>query len=205
MLAAVTLQGNAVTLVPMEPAHIPELYVAADYEPIWTYLPYPMRSLDDMQAVVTEALEQKEEGGELPFVVKDAETGHIIGSTRYLNISERHRHLEIGWTWYTPSVWRSPVNTECKYLLLRHAFEELGCVRVQFRADERNERSNNAIRRIGATLEGVLRKERVLYSGYIRNTCVYSIIAEEWPELKARFEQQLLPGVRTSSEQAVQT
>lgn len=126
-----------------------------------------------------------------PFAVYDKQLQRYVGSTRYLNITLEHRNVEIGWTWYTPEVWRTRVNSECKYLLLKYGFEELNLLRVQFKTDSRNERSHYAILRIGATQEGVLRRERILHDGYIRNTNVYSIIDSEWPAVKGNFERIL--------------
>lgn len=192
MIQELELIGNRVKLVPLRSSHVEDLFHAGREEIIWTYLPLKVSSLEDMKKLVEEALEQKVRGQQFPFVVIDLSTNEIVGSTRYLNILLSHRNLEIGWTWYSPQVWRTHVNTECKYLLLKHCFEELNLVRVQLKADVRNERSNKAILRIGAKHEGVLRKDRILHDGYIRDSNLYSIIAEEWPEVKARFEQQLL-------------
>ncbi|MDE3091124.1 MAG: GNAT family N-acetyltransferase, partial [Chloroflexota bacterium] len=114
-----------------------------------------------------------------------------VGVTSYLNISHTDRGLEIGGTWLTPEVWRTAINTECKYLLLRHAFETLGCIRVQLKTDERNVRSQRAIERLGAVKEGVLRKYQVTHGGYARNTVMYCIIDTEWAVVKARLEEFL--------------
>lgn len=192
MIQELELIGNRVKLVPLRSSHVEDLFHAGREEIIWTYLPLKVSSLEDMKKLVEEALEQKARGQQFPFVVIDLSTNEIVGSTRYLNIMLSNRNMEIGWTWYSPQVWRTHVNTECKYLLLKHCFEELNLVRVQLKADVRNERSNKAILRIGAKHEGVLRKDRILHDGYIRDSNLYSIIAEEWPEVKARFEQQLL-------------
>ncbi len=108
-----------------------------------------------------------------------------------INISVPNRSLEIGWTWYHPSVWRTRINTECKYLLLKYCFEQLQTVRVQFCADKRNTRSNQAIQRLGAIKEGELRRNRILNDGYIRDTCVYSIVDAEWPQIKLKLENYL--------------
>jgi RimJ/RimL family protein N-acetyltransferase len=192
MLEGVTLTGTRVQLVPLELGHLEGLFAAGNDPEIWRYLPSRMRSLDDMKEIVLEALSLKTKDMQVPFTVMDLHTNEIIGTTRFLNMVLPNKNLEIGWTWYSPKVWRSIVNTECKYLLLKYCFEELGLVRVQFRADVRNERSNRAIKRIGAKHEGVLRKDRILHDGYIRDANLYSIIEEEWQEVKERFEQQLL-------------
>ncbi|MEF2246289.1 GNAT family N-acetyltransferase [Paenibacillus sp. IITD108] len=180
----VTLEGSRVMLLPLGIQHIEPLYQALDDEQIWTYLPGRMENFEDMSRLVTDALDARQRGEELPFVVYDKETQKIVGMTRLLNISEPNRSVEIGYTWYSASVWRTRVNTESKFLLLKHCFEELRTVRVQLKTDRRNTKSNQAITRIGAKLEGVLRKERILQDGYIRDSVYYSIIDDEWDAVK---------------------
>lgn len=180
----VTLEGSRVMLLPLVIQHIEPLYRAVDDERIWTYLPGHMDNLEDMSRLVTDALDARQQGEELPFVVYDKETQKIVGMTRLLNISVPNRSVEIGYTWYSASVWRTRVNTESKYLLLKYCFEELRTVRVQLKTDRRNAKSNQAITRIGAKLEGVLRKERILQDGYIRDSVYYSIIDDEWEAVK---------------------
>jgi RimJ/RimL family protein N-acetyltransferase len=119
------------------------------------------------------------------------DSDRILGSTRFYALSKQNRNLEIGYTWIDPSVWRSAVNTECKYLLLRHAFDALGCLRVALRTDSRNQRSQRAIERLGATREGVLRKHMILGDGYVRDTVYYSVIDTDWPRVKAFLEAEL--------------
>jgi N-acetyltransferase len=174
-------------------AHAPDLFAVAQDEEIWRWLAIPAPStLEEMRAWVAEALSLQARVGEQPFAVIDRATGRAIGSTRYLNVEAPHRGLEIGWTWYCRAYWRTAVNTECKYLLLRHAFETLGCIRVQFRTDLRNERSQRAIERLGAVREGVLRKHRIVpRDGYHRSSVCYSIIDDEWPAVKSRLESML--------------
>jgi len=183
----VTLEGSRVILLPLGIQHIEPLYEAFDDERIWTYLPGQMERFEDMTQLVTDALDARQQGMELPFVVYDKETQKIVGMTRLLNISEQHRSVEIGYTWYSASVWRTRVNTESKYLLLKYCFEALRTVRVQLKTDRRNERPNQAIARIGATFEGVLRKDRILHDGYIRDSVFYSIIDDEWDAVKQRL------------------
>ncbi|TMV51507.1 GNAT family N-acetyltransferase [Paenibacillus mesophilus] len=187
----VTLEGKRVILLPLQLSHAEELFQAVDSPEVWAFLPSRMEKFDHMTDHVEEALRDKEQGTELPFVVFDKQTGRVVGMTRLLNISEENRSLEIGWTWYSSKVWRTRVNTECKYLLLTHCFEVLRTIRVQFRVDSRNKRSNEAVLRIGATEEGVLRKDRILYDGYIRDTVVYSIVDEEWPTVQSRLNDFL--------------
>jgi RimJ/RimL family protein N-acetyltransferase len=152
------------------------------------------QTIDDARTYVRTALDGQKEGITLPFVIFDRETGQIVGTTRYADISPEHRSLEIGWTWYHPSVWRSRVNTECKYLLLRHGFETLGTVRIQLKTDLRNERSQKAITRLGAVREGVLRNHRIMKDGYVRHTVMFSIMDSEWPDVKQRLEQFIKNG-----------
>lgn len=121
-------------------------------------------------------------------MIIDQATNQVVGSTRFLDISSQHRQLEIGSTWLTPSVWRTRMNTECKYLLLKHCFEVLETIRVQIKTDRRNVQSQRAIERLGAVKEGVLRRHRILPDGYVRDTVYYSVIDEEWPAVKARLE-----------------
>jgi N-acetyltransferase len=186
------IEGKRIKLFPMELSHSEQLFECGRYKEIWTYFPNKMDSLNDMIKFIESALQDKETGIEYPFVVYDKELHKIVGSTRFLNISVPNRNLEIGYTWYSPEVWRTRVNTECKYELLRYCFEEFKAVRVQLKADVRNERSNKAIERIGAFKEGVLRQDRILENGFIRSANIYSIIHSEWSEVKHRLEEYLI-------------
>jgi len=185
------LEGERVRLLPLELSHTEELFAAANYPEIWTYLPVKVEKLEDMDAIVKQALKAKETGLEFPFAVYDKELKTLVGSTRLLGITIPHRNFEIGWTWYTPKVWRTRVNTECKYLLLKWGFEEFQAIRIQLKTDVRNERSNRAIERLGAVKEGVLRRDRILHDGHIRNANIYSIVDSEWPAVKQRLEGYL--------------
>ncbi|TJY40710.1 GNAT family N-acetyltransferase [Cohnella pontilimi] len=182
----VVLTGNRVELLPMEEGHAEGLYEAGNFPDIWTVTQGWIASMEDAGAYVRKALDQP---AAVPFVIKDRLTGKLIGSTRFFDISAANRNLEIGSTWLTPSVWRSEVNTECKYLLLKHGFETLGTIRVQLKTDTRNTRSQRAIERLGAVKEGIHRNHMILPDGYIRDTVYYSIIDREWPEVKARLER----------------
>ena len=182
------LEGVRVRLLPMERSHAEALFEAGRDPEIWRYLPVKVETPEDMERIVEEALKARKIGTEFPYVVYDKELGKLVGSTRLLAISAQHRNFEIGWTWYSPEVWRTRVNTECKYLLLRWGFEEFRAVRIQLKTDVRNERSNAAIRRLGAVHEGVIRRDRILHDGHIRNANLYSIIDSEWPAVKARLE-----------------
>ncbi|MCR8645217.1 GNAT family N-acetyltransferase [Paenibacillus sp. N1-5-1-14] len=185
----ITLEGSRVKLLPMQEAHIEALF-HANHHPEILELPYSasFHTLEDAASYVRTALQERENGISMPFVIWDNQYGEIIGSTRFHTLSQENRSTEIGWTWYNPKVWRTRVNTECKYLLLRHCFEIWGLVRVQLKADARNERSKTAILRLGATHEGTLRKHLKLQDGFIRDTAMFSMISEEWPAVKAKLE-----------------
>lgn len=189
----ISLIGECVNLIPLSITHVNDLFNAIDNPEIWTYLPSKMDSYKDMYNHVQDAIKAKEKGLEYPFVVIDKVTSQIVGITRLLNISSENQSLEIGWTWYSSKVWRTKVNTECKYLLLSHCFETLNTIRVQFKVDSRNIRSNQAVTRIGATKEGILRNDRILYDGYVRDTVIYSILIEEWSIVKNKLKSLLSP------------
>ncbi|MHA4045998.1 GNAT family N-acetyltransferase [Bacillus cereus] len=158
---------------------------------IWTYLIAKMDSYQDMEQYVQVAIKGFEGETDLPFVVVDQKTNEIVGSTRLYSISNDNKTVELGQTWYHPSVHRTSINTECKYILLQYAFEELHMLRVQIKTDLRNEKAQRAIERLGAVKEGVLRNERQLPNGYVRDAVVYSIIASEWPVIKEQLLQKL--------------
>lgn len=183
------LKGERVRIVPMERHHIQGLYEASKDERIWHHLPKKIHTLDDMKSLVEEALERKKEGKDFPFVILLFPHDQIVGSTRFLDISEQS--LEIGWTWYTPSVWGTHVNTECKYLLLTYCFETLKLIRVQLKTDERNGRSQKAIEKIGGVKEGVLRNHMIRTDGTYRNSVLYSIIESDWEFVKNKLETKL--------------
>ncbi|UOX98914.1 GNAT family N-acetyltransferase (plasmid) [Bacillus cereus] len=158
---------------------------------VWTYLIAKMDSYQDMEHYVQVAIKGFEGETDLPFVVVDQKTNEIVGSTRLYSISNDNKTVELGQTWYHPSVHRTSINTECKYMLLQYAFEELHMLRVQIKTDLRNEKAQRAIERLGAVKEGVLRNERQLPNGYVRDAVVYSIIASEWPVIKEQLLQKL--------------
>ncbi|KWU68076.1 GNAT family acetyltransferase [Bacillus mycoides] len=158
---------------------------------IWMYLIAKMDSYQDMEQYVQIAIKGFEEGTDLPFVVVDQKTNEIVGSTRLYSISNINKTVELGQTWYHAGVHRTSINTECKYMLLQYAFEELQMLRVQIKTDLRNEKAQRAIERLGAVKEGVLRNERQLPDGYVRDAVVYSIIASEWPVIKEKLLQKL--------------
>jgi RimJ/RimL family protein N-acetyltransferase len=182
----VILTGKKVKLIPLELRHSESLYEAGRYPDIWTFTQGKIHSVDDSREYISKALEQKDA---IPFAIIDQESQKIVGSTRFYDISVKNRGLEIGSTWLTPAMWRTSVNTECKYLLLKHCFETIGMIRVQLKTDSRNVRSQMAIERLGAVKEGILRNHMILPDGYIRDSVYYSVIDREWPEVKLRLEQ----------------
>src|SRR5512138_1402742 len=188
----VVLTGKYVRLEPMTEEYVSELAEIGVEQPIWDFMVYgDMKSLEDMRNWVRDIRSRAEKGTDLPFVVIHLASGRVAGATRYLNSVPKDRGLEIGGTWYGLEFQRTPVNTECKYLLLRHAFETLGCIRVQLKTDLRNERSQKAIERIGGVREGILRNHMILPDGRYRHSVYFSIIDTEWPGVKQRLEQML--------------
>ena len=185
----VTLTGKHVRLEPMTEAHVPALAEIGVGQKFWNFMVYgKMEAENDMRGWVLDILSRAEMGTDVPFAAVHLASGRVAGATRYMNISPKDRGLEIGGTWYGLDFQRTPVNTECKYLLLRHAFETLGCIRVQLKTDLRNERSQKAIERVGAVREGVLRNHMVLPDGYVRHSVFYSILDTEWAYVKKNLE-----------------
>ncbi|OGO22047.1 MAG: hypothetical protein A2Y54_02290 [Chloroflexi bacterium RBG_16_51_16] len=188
----VILTGTHVRLEPMTEAHIPGLAEIGVGQDFWDFMLYGrMDSVDDMRGWVRQILARSTKGSDMPFVAVQLASGKVAGATRYLNIMPKDRGLEIGGTWYGVEFQRTAVNTECKYILLKHAFESLGCIRVQFKTDLRNVRSQMAIERIGAVKEGVLRNHMILPDGRFRDSVYYSIIDSEWSGVKSRLEDYL--------------
>lgn len=186
-IESVVLSGARVKLLPMEIDHIHALFEVGNTPAIWPYMPMQIRNPEDMEQLVKDALSAREQGVAFPFVIFDLKLNKIVGSTRLLDISVPNRRLEIGWTWLSPEVWRTSVNTECKLLLLNHCFEKLKTIRVQLKTDERNVRSQEAISRLGAIKEGTLRNHRILSDGFYRNTVYFSILDTEWPAVKEKL------------------
>ncbi len=185
------LEGVHARLEPLAKAHLAELAEVGLDEELWRWIPTPVRTREEMAAYIEAALNEEERGVSLPFAIVDTAAGRAIGSTRYGNIDRTNHRVEIGWTWIAREWQRTAINTEAKYLLLRHAFESLGCMRVELKTDSLNERSRAAILRIGAREEGVFRNHMVTASGRIRHTVYFSIIDSEWPPVKARLEAKL--------------
>ena len=190
-VSPVTLEGQYVRLEPLAKAHMAGLAEVGLEEELWRWIPTRVRTREEMAAYIETALNEQEQGVALPFAIVEKATGRAIGSTRYGNIDRTHHRVEIGWTWVARERQRTAMNTEAKYLLLRHAFETLGCVRVELKTDSLNERSRAAILRIGALEEGTFRNHMITASGRIRHTFYFSIIDSEWPAVKARLKAKL--------------
>ncbi len=188
---SVTLAGRHVRLEPLSLAHEPELCAVGLDPEIWRWTASLVRTAADVRAYIETALEWQRQGTALPFAIIATASGRAVGSTRYANIDRANRRLEIGWTWLARAAQRTPINTEAKYLLLRHAFETLDCIRVEFKTDALNERSRAALLRIGAKEEGILRSHVITATGRVRDSVYYSILAAEWPEVKAGLEAKL--------------
>ncbi len=188
--APVTLEGGHVRLEPLGLAHATALAEEGHDSALWRFgtLP-PLRTEADARTYIIAAGEEMASGRQIVFAIVLRASDRAIGSTRYGDIRRRDRALEIGWTWIAPEHQRTAVSTECKYLLLRHAFESLGAVRVQFKTDARNERSRRALERIGAAPEGILRRHMILPDGHIRDSAYYSITDLDWPVVKGRLER----------------
>ena len=188
----VVLTGKYVRLEPMTLGHVEPLAEIGVGHGFWKFMVYgQMETVEDMRGWVTDILKRTEKGTDLPFVAIHLASGRVAGATRYLNIMPNDRGLEVGGTWYGLEFQRTAVNTECKYLLFKHAFETLGAIRMQLKTDLRNERSQKAIERIGAVKEGVLRNHMILPDGIIRHSVFYSILDTEWEGVKKRLEEML--------------
>ena len=187
----VILKGDRVNLVPLDSDHFPELLRVGKNEKIWEFISINGADEQVLLAHLRSAVLKRATGEQYPFTVIDNKTGKIIGSTLFHNVYQQHRKLEIGWTWYDPSYWRTGYNRECKLLLMTYAFEVLGCVRVQLQTDANNHRSRTAIEGIGGKLEGLMRKERIRANGEYRTTAMYSIIDDEWPAVRQMLSEGL--------------
>jgi N-acetyltransferase len=187
----VELQGAHVRLEPLSHTHLAGLCEVGLEEQLWRWIPNPVRTPEQMAVYLEAALKDQESGMALPFAQVEKTTGQVIGSTRYGNIDRTHHRVEIGWTWVASRWQRTAVNTESKYLLLRHAFETLGCMRVELKTDSLNAQSRAAILRIGAKEEGLFRNHMLTSTGRIRHTVYFSVVDSEWPDVKARLERRL--------------
>jgi RimJ/RimL family protein N-acetyltransferase len=189
----ITLEGSAVRLEPLGLEHAPLLWdVVKDHvEETFRWLPYSLATPQDFHREVEKALAELRGGVSVPFVTLEQSSGRAIGSTRYMNIDVSNRRVEIGSTWIAPAWQRTAINTEAKYLMIRHAFEQWGCLRVELKTDALNQKSRNAILRIGAQQEGALRQHLITHTGRVRDTVYFSILDKEWPQVKAQLQKQL--------------
>jgi len=186
------LEGKVVRLEPLARRHEEGLFEAAKDERIWRWMPYDAsESKDTFHAWLEDALDASEAGTEGAFATLDAGTGKPVGSTRYLALRPAHRVLEIGWTWLSPACWQTGANVEAKLLMLEHAFQDLGCLRVEFKTDSRNDRSRAALAALPAQFEGVFRKHMLVRGGERRDSAYYSIVDDEWPEVRKNLERRL--------------
>jgi len=186
------LDGRVVRLEPLAPRHEEGLFGAAQDERIWRWMHYDAsESRDTFHAWLDDALAASEAGTEGAFATVDAQTNQPVGSTRYLALRPEHRVLEIGWTWLAPAYWQTGANVEAKLLMLAHAFEDLGCLRVEFKTDARNDRSRAALAALPAQFEGIFRKHMLVRGGERRDSAYYSIIDEEWPGVRENLGRRL--------------
>ncbi len=197
----VILYGEHVRLEPLDHRHASEFLEAAQSDAIWRYLPVPRPTTEAVVVgLIDKAWKAAAAGDEIPFAIVDDRSDRLVGSTRFLEIRRPDRALEIGWTWLAEAAQRTLVNTECKFLLLRHCFEDLGAMRVQLKTDARNQPSQRAIERIGAVKEGILRHQRLTWDGVYRDTVYYSVLEPEWAGVKERLQGFLNRGNGIASE-----
>ena len=187
----VVLEGEVVRLEPMAVGHLDGLWEAGRDESLWRLIPTNVASIDDMRKYVESAIADRDRGVALPFVTVEKVTGKVIGATRFGNIDAANLRAEIGWTWITPAFQRTAVNTEAKLLMLTHAFETWKCIRVELKTDALNERSRAAIKRLGATEEGIFRKHMICDTGRFRDSAYFSISDTEWRPVKADLEKRV--------------
>ena len=175
----------------MKMEHFDALWSIGQDPELWTWTPYQINTGEKMRTYLRAALDGQELGVALPFVTIDKASNKVVGSTRFGNIERTHRRVEIGWTWINPQWQRSHINTEAKYLMLRHAFETWQCIRVELKTDSLNEKSRTAMLRIGAKEEGTLRNHMITYTGRYRHSVYFSFIESEWPEVKTNLEAMI--------------
>jgi RimJ/RimL family protein N-acetyltransferase len=190
-LGPVSLGGRFVLLEPLAPHHRDDLLRAGSDPRVWTHLKSYPKTANEMEHWISDQLVQEAEGRTCPFIVRWKASGEVIGTTRLADIVPAHHRAAISGTWFAPEYWGGPANPEAKYLLLRHAFETWGAVRIQITTDERNERSQHAILKIGFVYEGFLRNHYVRRDGSYRGSLMYSVIASEWPAVRAGLEARL--------------
>src|SRR5918911_478160 len=189
---ASVLVGDIVRLEPLARRHEERLFEAAQDERVWRWMHYDAGgSRERFHAWLEDALAASSAGREAAFATVDAGTGEPVGSTRYLALRPEHLVLEIGWTWLAPAYWQTGANIEAKLLMLEHAFEDLGCLRVEFKTDARNDRSRAALAALPARFEGVFRKHMIVRGNQYRDSAYYSIVDDEWPEVEANLRRRL--------------
>lgn len=187
-----TLSTDKITLRPLTIEHLDDFYQAGAFPEVWMWsLPNQCTSITQAKAWLIQSLDNVKQGEHVVFSIFDNQSGELVGSTRYCEISNENRTLEIGFTFITPKYQRTYVNTHAKYCLLKHAFEHLNAIRVQFKTHEKNEKSRNAIGRLGAKFEGVLRHQRILPDGSFRNTAIFSVINNEWLHIKKSLKAKM--------------
>jgi N-acetyltransferase len=190
--ASVRLEGRLVAVEPLGPEHEDDLWEAAQGPEVWRWLPWHAAAdRESFHRWLEDALERRDAGLDVPFAVVDRRTAKAIGSTRYLTLRPEHRGLEIGWTWNASSAWGTGANVEAKLLLLRHAFETLGCMRVEFKTDALNDRARAALEALPARFEGIFRKHMLVRDGQLRDSAYYAITDDEWPAVRANLERRL--------------
>jgi N-acetyltransferase len=185
------LEGSIVVLEPLAEEHADELWEAARAPEIWSWLAHIGDSREYFDRWMRLTLDAAASGAEGPFAIRELASGALVGSSRYLHVRPADRALEIGWTWIAPSAWRTGVNTETKLLMLEHAFEALGCLRVEFKTDARNERSRAALAALPAQFEGILRKHMTVPDVGVRDSAYFSIVDDEWSEVRANLQRRL--------------
>ena len=185
------LEGRDVTLEPLAERHFAGLCAVGLAPDLWRWTIDRLETEGDMRRWLDETLAEQSDGRSIPFATVERASGRVVGSTRFGHLDPENRHVEIGWTWVAPAWHRTAVNTEAKYLMLRHAFEVWGCYRVELKTDVLNVRSRRAIERLGAREEGVFRKYQLTQGGRMRDTVMYSILDSEWPEVKSGLERRL--------------
>lgn len=193
IVGPLTLEGTTVRLEPIRPEHATIFWNIAknDLGDIFRWIPYPMQAQQDFRNLIDKIFDEQERGESVAFATVERASGQTVGSTRFMNIDRTNRRVEIGSTWIVPAWQRTAINTEAKYLMLRHAFEVWKCFRVELKTDALNQKSRNAIRRIGAKEEGALRRHLLTWTGRVRDTVYFSILDNEWPEAKRKLEEYL--------------
>ena len=186
------LEGRIIVLEPLVEGHEQELFAVAQDPDVWRWMSYnAAESAETFHGWFDDALRATKAGDEVVFAVRSKESGNLIGSTRYMTLRPEHNGLEIGWSWLVPSAWGSGANAEAKFLLLQHAFDELGCIRVEFKTDARNERARLALEAIPARFEGIFRSHMLVRGGERRNSAFYSVTDDDWPVVRTLLERRL--------------